>query len=102
MKNWQGYREDLSVVAEDGMARAENVSFYVQGELRRRPGLAGKINEAGILVTEWTDPFGTPYYVFNSGSGTLRAVKVSDGTETTVVSSLNTTNRGCFAKSNGR
>ncbi len=102
MKTWQGLREDLSVVSDDGMARAENVSFQVQGELRRRPGLAGKINEAGILVQEWTDPFGTTYFVYNSGSGTLRTVKVSDGTETTVVSSLNTTNRGCFAKSNGR
>lgn len=102
MRNWQGLREDLSVVAEDGMARAENVSYQVLGELRRRPGLGGKINEAGILVTEWTDPFGTVYYVYNSGSGTLRTVKVTDGTETTVASSLNTVNRGCFAKSNGR
>ncbi len=102
MRNWQGLREDLSVVSEDGMARAENLSFLVQGELRRRPGLGSRINESGVLVTEWTDPFGTPYYAYNSGSGTLTTVKVSDGTETTVISSLNTTNRGCFSKSNGR
>lgn len=102
MRTWQGLREDLSVVAEEGMARAENVSYRVLGELRRRPGLGDKINEAGVLVTEWTDPFGAVYYVYNSGSGTLRTVKVSDGTETTVVSSLNTANRGCFVKSNGR
>ncbi len=102
MRNWQGLREDLSVVAEDGLARAENVSYRVLGELRRRPGLGGKINESGTLVTEWTDPFGAVFYCYNSGSGTIRTVKVSDGTETTVVSSINTTNRGCFAKSNGR
>jgi hypothetical protein len=102
MKQWQGLRDDLSVVAPDGMARAENVSFRVLGELRRRPGLGSRINETGTLVTEWTDPFGAVYYVYNSGSGTIRTVKVTDGSETTVVSSLNTTSRGCFAKSNGR
>jgi hypothetical protein len=102
MKNWQGLREDLSVVAPEGMATATNVSFRTQGELRRRPGLAGKINEAGVLVTEWTDPFGAVFLFFNSGSGTITSVKLSDSSETTLASSLNTVSRGCFAKSNGR
>lgn len=102
MRQWQGLREDLSVVADEGLATATNLSFRIKGELRRRPGLAGKIAQNGILVAEWTDPFGTVYYIYNNGSGGLVSVKVSDGTATTLVSGLNTTNRGCFAKSNGR
>lgn len=101
MREWQGRRDDLSLIAEEGLLTAQNVSYKVGGEIRRRSGLANRIDEAGTLVTEWTDPFGTPYLVYNSGAGTLRTVKISDGTETTVASSLSTT-RGCFSRSNGR
>lgn len=102
MKEWQGLREDLSVVSPEGMAGATNVSFRLIGELRRRPGLAGKINEAGTLVTEWTDPFGNTFLIYNNGSGSITSVKISDGSESILASSLNTASRGCFAKSNGR
>lgn len=102
MKQWQGLREDLSVVADEGLATATNVSFRIAGELRRRPGLAGRIDESGTLVTEWTDPFGTGYLIFNDGAGTIKSVKISDGTETSLLTSLNTALRGCYAKSNGR
>lgn len=102
MRTWQGLREDLSVVSDEGLLTATNVSFRIGGELRRRPGLSGRIDESGTLVTEWTDPFTVSYLVYNSGSGTLRTVKISDGTETTIVSSLNTAIRGCYGKSNGR
>ncbi len=102
MRNWQGLREDLSVTSEDGMLTATNVSYKIIGELRRRPGLTGRLDESGTLVREWTDPFGAAYLVYNSGSGTIRTVKLSDNSETTVASSLNTAIRGCFATSNGR
>ncbi len=101
MRQWQGMRADLSLIADEGLLTAQNVSYKVAGEVRRRSGLANRIDESGILVTEWSDPFGTPYLVYNSGAGTLRTVKITDGTETTVASSLATT-RGCFSRSNGR
>jgi hypothetical protein len=102
VREWQGLREDISDVAEDGLATATNLSYAIDGEIRRRPGFADRVDEAGTLVTEWTDPFGSGYLVYNTGAGSLKTVKVSDTTETTIASSLNTANRGCYAKSNGR
>lgn len=103
MRAWDGIRADLSSVADEGHASLVNVSFLIGGELRRRPALDGdsRINEAGTLVSEWTDFFGVPYIVFNN-SGTLKSVKLSDGTETSLSTGLNTGIRGCFARSNGR
>lgn len=102
IKKWQGLRDDLSVMADEGMLTATNVSYQVTGECRRRPGLGeNKIEESGTLVTEWSDNFGTAYLVFNVGDGRLRTVKISDGTEKTVLSGIST-QRGSFTKSNGR
>ncbi len=102
MKNWQGVRADLSDVSDEGMATAQNVSYFVQGELRRRPGLSGRIDTGGSLVTEWTDPFGTVFYVYNTGVASLVSVKVSDNSSVTPSTLTAGMSRGCFAKSNGR
>lgn len=103
MRDWPGVRADLSAIADEGLATAKNVSYRIGGELRRRPGLDGngRIAEAGLLVSEWTDLFATPYLVFNN-SGTLKSLKISDGTETSLATGLNTGIRGCFARANGR
>jgi hypothetical protein len=101
MRQWQGRRDDLSDIAEEGLMTAQNVSFKVSGELRRRPGLGERLDEYGQLATEWTDPYGHPYLVFRNGSG-LRTLLLDDGTVTVVASSLSTANRGCFARVNGR
>lgn len=101
IKKWQGLRDDLSVVSDEGMLTAENVSYRVQGECRRRPGLSDRVDESGTLMTEWTDTFQSSFLVYNSGSSTLRTVRISDGTETTVITGKSSA-RGSFAKSNGR
>ena len=84
------------------MATAKNISFKVDGELRRRPGLDGdnRINMGGELLTEWSDFLGLAYYVIKY-STTLTSVRISSGTQTTVASGLSA-NRGCFARANGR
>ena len=103
MRDWPGVRADLSPVADEGLATAKNVSYKIGGELRRRAGLDGdNIVQAGAsLLTEWTDFFGTPYLVL-SYAGVLTTLRISDGTQTSVSSGLNTTTRGCFARANGR
>ncbi len=102
VKTWQGLRDDASQVADEGLLTATNVSHRVQGEIRRRPGLAHRINQGGSLVTEWTDPFGVPFLVYNAATGSLVGVKISDSSTATLISGLNSTLRGCWAKSNGR
>lgn len=101
MRTWQGYREDTSVVSDEGLLTAQNISFKVSGEIRRRPGLDGRVDQTGTLVTEWTDPFTTPYLVYNN-SGSLVSVNVLTTSGNTLATALSTLQRGCFAKSNGR
>ncbi len=102
MRQWPGVRADLTAISDEGLATAKNISFKVDGELRRRPGLDGDntIAMGGELATEWSDPLGLSYYVFKNTS-TLTTVRISSGTQTTVASGLHT-NRGCFARANGR
>jgi hypothetical protein len=102
MRNWPGVRADLTAISEEGLATAKNISFKVDGELRRRPGLDGDniVQAGGELVTEWTDFLGLAYYVFKYTS-TLTSVRISSGTQTTISSGLHS-NRGCFARANGR
>ena len=105
MRQWQGRRDDLSVIAEEGLLTCQNVSYKVRGEMRRRPGLGDRLDDYGELATEWTDPFGTAYLIFRQASGssaTLRTYRLSDDTTTVVASALSTANRGCFARANGR
>jgi hypothetical protein len=101
MREWQGRRDDLSVIAEEGLLTCQNVSFKVRGELRRRPGLGDRIDDYGILATEWSDPFGEAYLVFRRSTN-LRTFKLSNTTSTPVTAALSSVNRGCFARANGR
>ncbi len=102
LKTWEGIRDDITQVADQGLLTATNVSHRVQGEMRRRPGLAGRIDQGGTLVTEWTDPFGVPFLVYNDGAGALVGVKVSTAAAVSLVTGNYTPARGCFVRSNGR
>ena len=100
--DWPGIRDDLAATDARGALLAENVSFAVDGELRRRPGLGDRIAEAGILSSEFQHPTLGNYVVLLSSAGALKSVLLSDGTETSLKTGLNTGYRGCFARSNGR
>ncbi len=103
MRQWSGRRDDLSVTAEEGLFTAQNCSFKVGGEVRRRPGLGDRVEWGGQLQTEWIDQFGAPYLVLKRSTGQFLTYKLTTGTTSIVsVSNLNTVNRGCFARSNGR
>lgn len=102
MREWTGRRDDLSDTAEEGLKTAQNVSFKIGGEMRRRPGLSGRIGRSGILTTEWSDPFGVAYVVVIGDTGAIYTIRLSTSASTAVKTGLNTTNRGCFARANGR
>lgn len=100
--DWPGIRDDISALDPKGALTAQNVSFAVDGELRRRPGLGDRIDEGGVLVSEFQHPTLGAYAVFFTAAGALRAVNLSDNTEFTLASGLDTAYRGTFARSNGR
>lgn len=40
-REWQGIRTDTADTADDGALYVANASYFIGGELRRRPGMEG-------------------------------------------------------------
>lgn len=99
---WQGIRDDVTIVGGDGMLEAQNCSFRIQGELRRRPGLGLRLDLGGVLSSEFTDRAGVNYVAFITSAGDLKTLNLSDSTTATLKSALSTAYRGQFARSNQR
>lgn len=74
MRQWTGTRDDLTDIDSDGLSVANNVSLRIGGELRRRPGLAERIAQSGILVAEFQQQGGDSYAIFLTSTGTLESV----------------------------
>lgn len=98
MKDWRGYRDDLSPIG-DNLEKANNISFRVRGEIRRRPGLGLRkqltAQSMGALVTT-----AGSWIVANNG-GTLTGYDLDNDTTFTVASGLAATPRGNWANAGG-
>lgn len=101
LNEWDGLRDDLTIVG-DGMLEAQNCSFRIQGELRRRPGLDGRLGLSGVLTSEFTDRAQATYAMFVSSAGAITSLNLSSLAQTTLKSALSTAYRGTFARSNQR
>lgn len=99
---WHGIRDDTTIVGGDGNLEAQNCSFRIQGELRRRPGLGTRLGAAGVLSSEFTDRAANTYGVFVSAAGVISSMDLSTAATTTLKSSLSIAYRGQFARSNQR
>lgn len=98
---WPGIRDDTTTIGE-GLLSAQNVSYFVDGELRRRSALADRLDAGGQLVIEHNHPVaGNSLVAFTTG-GALTGTSLAGGATTTLKSGMNATFRGCFAKHNGR
>ncbi len=101
LNEWDGLRDDLTIVG-DGMLEAQNCSYRILGELRRRPGLAGRLGLSGVLTSEFTDRAQSSYAIFVSSAGAITSLNLSSLVQTTLKSALSTAYRGTFARSNQR
>jgi hypothetical protein len=99
---WQGIRDDDTIVDGEGSLEAQNVSFRVNGELRRRPGLGTRLDLGGVLSSEFTDRAANTYVAFVTTSGEIKTLNLTDASTTTLKSSLSTAYRGQFARSGQR
>ncbi len=99
---WQGIRDDDTIVDGEGSLEAQNVSFRVNGELRRRPGLGQRLDLGGVLSAEFTDRAANTYVAFVTTSGQIKTLNLTDASTNTLKSSLSTAYRGQFARSGQR
>lgn len=99
---WHGIRDDLTLVGVEGLLEAQNCSFRILGELRRRPGLGTRVDLGGVLSSEFTDRAANTYVAVVTSTGQIKTINLSDLTTATLKSSLSTAYRGVFARSNQR
>lgn len=89
MRQWPGLREDQTNVGGEGLSAATGISYYVEGELRRRPGLTyladyGFISMCGfrsVLTGSWVTgviDIGLPV-AYNLGTSTATNLPAPSG-----------------------
>ena len=73
MRDWEAIQ--LNTAATDpGAVLVVNPSFYVRGELRRRPGMVGFTNQSGIALANFQNPMTGEFAIFATATGTVEAV----------------------------
>ena len=75
---WSGLHDDVSDVAHgknDSLGSASRgMSFYVQGELRRRPGLTFLAAHGGIALGTFSSPVAGSWLILFKTNGELKSV----------------------------
>lgn len=106
MARWAGVREDTSAVDGEGFAQVRNASYYIEGELRRRPGKQDRLSLPADAMGAFKDTnSGDTWHLvaFDQSAGVIKtAPPEHNGTITTVKSGLSTSYNGNFAAANGR
>lgn len=100
--DWYGVRDDTKATDTQGAAEALNISFSIDGELRRRIGLANRITHDGMLSTEHTHPTAGNFLISYNSVGSLKSVNLATNVINTLKTGLDTVYRGTFTRSNGR
>lgn len=91
---WNGIRDNATDVG-DGQSIIENCSFFVQNELRQRPGLGGRFAQTGLVVAEQG-----AYLIYVESDGDI--VSNDGSTPTTLMSGYNVVVRPCMQPAFGR
>lgn len=96
---WEG-NQDGSTGVGYGLTEALNFSFYYEGELRRRPALGTRYSLSASLLGSIEHPTAGSY-LLGAAAGVITGYKLTTGGSVSLKSSLDATNRGCFAYNNG-
>ena len=100
---WLGIKDGDSVVGGDGAFDANGVSFEVEGELRRRPGLLKLFALGGRALGTFRSAIAGTWVVLADANGTLKAVNLATPTtSTTLKSGYDAGVIPCFSYANGR
>ncbi len=74
-KQWDGVRDDTSDVG-DGLSVMQGVSFAVEGELRRRPGLTALAAYGGPLTLAFRTTASGAWAVIVTSGGAIESVQL--------------------------
>ena len=74
MRQWQGIRGDTADTASDGALFASNTSFFIDGEMRRRPDLTAFAAQSGTTLANYYSGMTGNWAIFDTAAGTVEAI----------------------------
>ena len=74
MRNWEGLRQDLSDTGGDHFTDLRGVSWEVEGQLQRRPGLTYLTDTGGVEMTSYRGPDDVAYVVIINSAGSVEEI----------------------------
>jgi len=76
MRNWDGLRQDLADTGGDHFTDLRGVSWLVEGELRRRPGMTYLTDTGGVALISYRALDGTAFVVVIDSGGSVEEVSL--------------------------
>lgn len=76
MMQWDGIRDDQTVIDSKALSEAVGVSFLVEGELRRRPGLTYCAPHGGIALAHFRSPVSGSWLLVVKTTGDIESVAI--------------------------
>jgi hypothetical protein len=73
---WRSIEDAVSTVGGQGPVDATGISFYVEGEARRRPGMTQLTANGGIALGAFRSPLNGAWLLIAKASGAIEAVSV--------------------------
>ncbi len=73
-ESWDGIHDDSSDIDSEALSDAVGVSFFVEGELRRRPGLTYCAAHGGIALPHFRSPVTGSWLLVVKTTGVVEAV----------------------------
>lgn len=73
MRDWTGIQLDTAAT-DPGCVYAMNASYFLKGEIQRRPGMVQFTTQSGIALANFQNPMTNQFVVFATSTGTVEAV----------------------------
>jgi hypothetical protein len=73
-EQWDGIHDDSSDIDSEALSTAVGVSFFVEGELRRRPGLTYCSANGGIALPHFRSPVTGSWLLVVKSTGAVESV----------------------------
>lgn len=74
VSDWDGIHDDQSDIDSDGLSEAVGVSFFIEGELRRRPGLTYCTANGGLALAHFRSPVTGSWLLVVKSTGAVEGI----------------------------
>ena len=76
IRQWQGQRSDVPVVGGDHLLTAKNVTFHVDGQITRRPGMTFLSSDGAESAVSFGNAVTGTFLILVQSDGNVEAVEL--------------------------